>query len=482
MPTVEFVGQSSQDGTAQPANTSRLLNLYREPVEEGGNTRHILRHAPGRELVADLGSAFLRAMAWVDSKVYTVSNGALYFVNADGAFTDLGEIDDDENTAMAGNLSDVTITANGKYYLYNGTTISQPTGAAFSNFGSVATVGNYTVLTEKGGNRIQWTDLGDPATFDALNFASTDGADNNNIRAVEIGGFLWVFKQRSIEVWAETGLANDEAFIRTNGGLLEKGLWGFNLVCKARESAFFVGTDGVGYLTGGGVPQPVSSRAVETAIRTKKPTHCSYYEQYGHKFCVIRFSDRPAWILDIATMEWHERAVGDLFEPWDVIDAVEVDSGEFWAGQSGGTISKFTTAATDLGNKLYRRAVSKTLRLDSERFRGKEFEVYGAYGYAAANADRLDVVSAGTAEALGYSTFYIGWGEDGNEPNLMASFSRDYGATFSAERLLPMGAQGEYQTRTVARQLGQYRQMTVQLDMTHGFDIPIYSDARLEVA
>ena len=457
MPTIEFVGQSAQDSSAISANTSRLLNLYRERVDAGGTTRYLLRSVPGQRAVCTFTNGLLRKMEWVDGTVFGVSGGALYQVNNAIFFglrtvTNLGAVVDDVNTDISGNNGSVTITAGGRYYVWDGSTLTQPTGAAFTQFGSVALLDNYSLLTELNGRRIQWTDLADPKTFDALNFATTESRQDDNIRGMVIGGQYWVFKERSTEIWYNTGQAGADAFARVPGGLIEKGLKGFNLVTKARDLAFFVGTDNVAYLTSGSAPQPVSTRAVEVALQENDPTHCYYYEEFGHKFCVIRFSDRPAWVFDIAAAEWHERAEGSTFGPWNAVCSVESDNGPYWVGHADGKAYRLENINLDKGETLYRRAVSRTLRVDGQRFRGKEFEIYGAYGYADA------------------------------ETQLMLSFSGDSGATFGTERFLSMGALGDYDNRVLVRSFGQYRQLTAQMDFSHAYEIPVYADARIELA
>jgi hypothetical protein len=452
---IEFVGGSSADSTSPPVNTSRLINLYREPVDLGGLTRFILRDVPGQTQIADLGGAFLRALRWVNGDVYAVRGGLLYLIGADGTFWSLDSVLDDVNTDIAGLAGSVLVVAGGRYYVWDGVSLTQPTGAAFTSFGSVTTLGNYALFTELNGRRIQWSALADAKTFDGLDFATTEARDDNNIRGIVIGGQYWVFKERSIEIWYQTGLATVDAFARLQGGLLDFGLWGFNLVAKARDSAFFVGSDGVVYLTSGSTPVPISTRPVEASIREDEPTHCYYYEQDGHKFCVIRFSDRPAWVFDIATGEWHERASGRTFLPWGAVACVEAQQGKFWVGDISGVISKLEDTKTDDGGTLFRRAISRTLVVNHDWFRGKEFEIEGAYGYQ---------------------------GPVSSDAQIAISFSADGGATFGTERFLDIGRLGEYEQRALVRSFGRFRQLTAQIDITHQFNIPIYADANLEIA
>jgi len=481
MAVVEFLAQSKATETARPVNTARLLNLYREPVSEGGLSRHILRAVPGQVLFVDIGDVFLRQMAWVDNVVYAAASGVLYAIADDGTATDMGTIKDSAETTISGNDGYVTICAGGKYYVLDGGTLTEPTAGAFSDFGSVDTLENFTLLTERNGRRIQWSNAADPTTLDGLSFATTESGPDKNIRGISLNGNYWVFKERSTEIWYATGLS-DQAFKRVGGGVLEVGLKAFNLVAKGRDMIFFVGSDGIAYMTTGAGMQPVSTRGVEADLASKDATHCGYYETEGHKFCVIRFSDRPAWVYDLATGEWHERSEGVNHGPWDAVAAVKNNAGKWLAGGSFGKVYSLDDVQTDKGGILYRRAISSTLRMESKRFNIPEMELFGAFGYANVTPEVGHYLGlSGGYMALGGG--FVGWGTSGDkEPTVMISLSGDQGATWGVIKAKPLGALGDYEQRVLLRRLGRFRTATVRMDISHGYDIPMYSDGLLRVS
>lgn len=482
MPVLEFVGQSKAGQTARPATTSRLINLFREPVEEGGLTRYLLRPVQGRIESYDLGSVFIRQMAWVDSTIYIAAGGSLYSATTDAsAITTIGAIKDSTETTISGSSGYVTVCAGGKYYVSNGGSLSEPTPGAFSDFGSVETLENFTLLTERNGRRIQWSNPADPETLGGLDFATTESGPDNNIRGMALNGNYWVFKDRSIEIWYPTGIS-DAAFARVGGGVIETGLKAFNLVAKARDSLFFVGSDGIVYIAAGQGLQPISNRAVERDLREKTPTHTFYTEREGHKFCTIRFSDRPAWVYDIATGEWHERSEGVNHGAFDAVASVESNLDQWLVASEIGKIYRLDNVQTDKGQTLHRRAISHTLRVDSKRFRVSEAEIYGAYGYSPVQPQTdYFMASAGGYFPLGDGFFSLGSSGE-PEPKLMLSVSRDGGATWGAERMRGLGAQGEYEQRVLLRALGQFRLFTLRVDMTHAHEIPLYADGRVRVS
>lgn len=490
MPLVEFVGQSAQDVDNISANPSRLLNCYREPVPSGGVTQHVLKSVLGQVAYADLNTVLVRALGRVGDDIYAVAGGALYTVDEDIAVTNLGAILDDPNASIAGNFGSVGVVSSGRYYLYTSPSITQPTAGAFSDFGSICYVGGYTVLTERNGNKFQWSDLADPTTLDALNFQTADTRDDNILRGFSLNGRLVLFKERSIETWYVTGQANTEAFKRVVGATIDTGLKSFGLITDFSGGLFFVGDDNIAYLLAGGQPQPLANPAVQTAIKQGTATNCFTYEDEGHKFLCIRFSDRPAWCYDLTTGEWHERAETRKFTAWTAIATVE-RGGNWYAGNEQGQIVSLTRSATDLvgpeetTGPLFRRAISKEV-YTGNRFKVKLLEILGRVGRSTLGTSGHYLLDVGFGFVFGLSdTAVLSLGEFTGSPraaSIAIRVSRDGGNTWSELKTRSFGDQGEYEARAVWRSLGQYRRFCIELNWSDPTEMPINATARFEIA
>lgn len=453
MPAVEFVGQSAKDSDNGQAATSRLVNLFREPVKLGDKTQYTLKSVLGQASFADINKVFLRALKEIDGTLYAVAAGTLHRISIQGVVTELGSVVDSEETTIAGNTGHVTVCAGGKYYVWDGTAITQPATGAFSDFGSLAYIGNYTVLTEAGGRQVQWSNLADPNTLSGVNFATTEARTDKNLRAVPIGGNLWLFKEQSIEVWYLTGQANAGAFSPITGSVIDTGLKAFGLVAKFRQGAFLVGDDGIVYITSGSGLSPISTTAVETAIAQETPTRCFYYEDEGHKICVIRFKGRPSWCFDISTGEWHERAEGAAHGPWSAVDTANA-YGLWLCGTTLGGIYRMMRNNADIDTALLRTAISRTMATDARLFIVDKLEFTGRVG-------RSDL---------------------GRDPLMWIRVSRDNGNTWGEGKSRSFGGLGDYQQRITYRGLGQFRQATVELNISDPVDIPINATALVDVS
>lgn len=442
MPVIKFVGQSAQDSDNIAADPSRLVNVYRE---RAGTGVPWLKSVPGMVHITTLPGVFITAMGNVDGKLYMVCGGRLYRVSPNGSTDGLGEVDHGP-ASIAGNNGKVTVQAGDRYFVYDGTAISEPTSGAFNKIGSVEYFENYTILTQRDGRMFQWSKLGDASELPGLSFSTADGRDDNLVRAFALHGQLFLFKGLSHELWYNSGAAGAEAFARVAGGVRDIGLKSHDLICRFVGGAFMVGSDNRASLVTPGGLQPVSTPAVETAIKLMGPRCCVSYEDEGHTFCAIIFADAPAWVYDIATGEWHERAYGANLGPWRVSASARL--GDDWVvGDNQGSIAALRRSNVDGSAPLVREATSRTLYVDGQRTTLRELEFFPRQG-----------LQSGA---------------------MSVAISRDGGMTYGPWKTRPTGEQGQYGRRVIWRQLGQARSVTAKVRWTEPFDMSISSQARV---
>lgn len=445
MAKLQFFSQSARDADNLAANSARLVNLYPEPVLQGGQAAFVLKSVPTMQPFCSLPGVFCRALGVFDGNLFAVAGGRLQQISAGGAPTDRGAIDPDENTSLAANNGDVTVVANGKYYLWDGATLSNPAAGAFSSFGSHDYIGNYTVLTELNGRRFQWSDIAAAGTLPGLNFSTADGRDDLLIRPFAVNGVLYLMKQTSHEVWYVTGQSGANAFERQAGGVQDIGLKAHNLITRLPGAAFMVGSDGRAHIIAGDL-QPVSTPPVETAIKTCGPQSCFAYEEEGHTFCVITFRDCAAWVYDVATGLWHERGETADLTAWTAAVSAKFD-GAWYVGSLTSDVFQLTNGALDNNQAFVCEATSGTLYQDGQRFTVAELELFPRQGF-----------TSGTIEL---------------------QTSRDYGVTWGTPKPREIGPVGAYGQRITWRALGQFRQATAKVRVNGIAGFSMLSDGRL---
>jgi len=441
MPMFQVFGQSGRDGANPAAHSGRLVNCYREGIDEGGKARAVIQPVPGEQAYTSI-TAVIRAMETIDDVIYAVSNGNLYRI-ASGVGTVLGAVVDSAETSISGHDGYVTVVAGGRYWVWDGASLTEPAAGAFTSFGSVAHVGHYTILTEKGGSRFQWSEIANPLVLPGLNFDDTDDRDDNLVRVFVSEGTIWLFGTASTEIWAPDGVS----FSRYRGATKDVGLKAFGLITEFDGGVFFIGDDDTPYVAQGTSITPVRFGPVQTAIRDCDPRQCLYYDDRGHQFCAIIFDDCTAWVFDLTTQEWHERAEGRLLGPWTAVASAK-QGNDWYLGKAGGQIVTLG-GHQDSGNVLAREAVSRTVYFDGNRQRLDELE------------------------------FFAPVGQDGT---LMFWLSKDNGRTWGPERSISFGGTGVYTKRMLKRALGQYRQLTVKVRVTDNAYLPFYSDIRAQIS
>lgn len=436
---LEFVGQSVSDSDNRQADPSRLLNCYRERIGQMPVLKGVLGLSPHSQVMG----VFVRALETINEKLYALAGGRIYEIDEVGSVTDIGPADDGPRGTISSNNGDVTLCTGGKYYHWDGATLTQPAAGAFSNFGSVDYIGGYTMLTEQDGIKFQWSTLLDGTSLPGLSFASADGRDDKILRGMAIDGRYFIFKERSHEIWYNTGGAGAEAFLRQAGGVYDVGLKGVGLIDNIPGGgAFFIGNDNRARIIG--APQPVSTPSVETALKECDPLYCVSWEDEGHTFCAILFKDCPAWVYDLATGEWFERAQWPDFGPWHVSATAKLGD-KWYAARDGGNILTFARTNEDGGLPLVKRAISRILENDGQRFNLNELEFYGRVG-------------------LFDSDFEV-------------RISKDRGNTFGAPRKVSW-KMGEYDRRLILRAFGISRSFVAEITVSDSVEFPVNAIVR----
>lgn len=349
---------TERDRTAPGAHTARLINLYSEGVAANGSTDAVLRPAFGMVAFAALEGVFLRAMAAYDGDIYALMSGGLWRVQSGGASL-LASTATGQTGGLSWNLGSVAGFIGGEYFVWDGAALTTPaTGAVAGQVGWVEYLAGRTLVGEADTGKFSWSDIGDPETFNGLNFATAEAREDSTVRGVVTGDVLYLMGARTTELWAPAG-AGANAFARA-GVVIDRGLKSYGLVCIAAGALFFVGDDDVCYLLTGNQLLPVSPPWVVNALRTGQPETAFYWEERGHKFCCIAFRDRPAVVYDMTTKAWWERAEGVAKAPWRARVAARM-AGEWLIGSHDGRINALRDERADLGGVLYREATSASL-------------------------------------------------------------------------------------------------------------------------
>jgi hypothetical protein len=305
---------------------------------------------------------------------------------------------------------------------------------------------------------------------------------------VDTSGYVAVLKESSVELWANTGLGAESAFARVDGSVLDRGLKAFNIVTKTPDGVFYIATDDRAYIGSSGGASPVSPPNVVENIKHGSPTHVFYYEDRGHQFHVIRYDDRPADVFDATTGSWHQRSSGVEHKPWDIISAVAC-FGQWHLGSRTGSIYRFGATPEDSSGVLRRTVISRPLYNDDEPFTVSKLMLIGLFGsYSIEETAPNWVTDQHGFPITDQDGVYLTASVQGpvtttkRPGRIWARFSRDGGHSWGTPKIRNIGKAGQWGVAVKWQSLGQFRHLTVEVNITDPVDVPLMSEAIVETA
>jgi hypothetical protein len=431
------------------AACDRMVNLFAEAIEEGGNEAAFMNRAPCISLLATVGNGPIRGLWKLDSQpyLYVVSGNELYKIDASYNETLIGSVTGSSLVSMADNGTQIFIANGVNSYIYNTSTgaFGQITDPDFTSAKTVSFLDSYFVYTELNSQKLWITALLDGTSIDPLDFSSAEGSPDYLVGGISDHREYWAFGTNSTEVYYNSG-TGDFPLQRIQGAFNEVGCLSAYSICKMDNSIVWLGSDdrgqGMVYRADGYIGQRISTHAVEYKIaeyaRTSRIDDAvAYtYQQEGHIFYVLTFPTADAtWVYDAATKLWHERG------SW-VNGAFKRHRGQCHVMFNGVSI----VGDYENGN-LYQLSLNTySDSVGTQRC----LRAWRALGTGQNNFKRSihHSLELRVESGVGLST---GQGED---PQVCLRFSDDGGHTWSNENWRSIGRIGEYGNRVIWRRLG----------------------------
>lgn len=461
MANFPFIG-ASYTARSKTFDAQRCVNLYPE-VSGSGRSKSVaaLIGTPGLKPWATLATGPIRGMLSVGSDAALVAAGNhLYRVDASGASEHVGWIDDSGPVAMETNGSSVMVVTGSSGYTVDTATwsMSEIIDDDFSGADRVGFIDGYFIFNCPGTGKFQTTGLYD-TDIDGLSFATAEGAPDKLVSLIVDHRELWLFGERSTEVWFNSGNA-DFPFERINGAFIEHGCAAKHSVAKLDNSVFWLGADdkgrGIVFRAAGYQPQRISTHALEFAIGgyDKVDDAVAYaYQQEGHAFYVLTFPSADAtWVFDASTGLWHERAWRD-----DAGRLHRHRSNCHMAFAGRNLVGDFETGAIydfDLGTYTDAGDVIPRIRACQHSSADLKMVFYSAF--------QIDME---TGVGLEYG--------QGADPQAMLQWSDDGGFSWSHEHWATIGKIGARKTRVRWRRLGRARDRVFRLTITDPVKVAI---------
>jgi hypothetical protein len=264
-----------------------------------------------------------RGMTVFKNELYKVNSTTLIKIDSLGTASTLGTIAGSNRCIFANDGTNMIITTGGNGYQLTGTTLTQITDTDYESANSVSYL-NQQMIYDGNGGRFQVSDVGNPDSLQPNNFATAESSPDDTIRTFAFRERVYIFGERSIETWYNSGSGNPP-FARVNGGTMNVGLSAVHSVAATDDYCYFLGDDRRVYRFSSHQAQNITSIAISHQIFNMGNTGdaiASIFHIEGQSFYVIAFpsagktlafnEDAGAWFT-LSTGADESRYIGDEF-------------------------------------------------------------------------------------------------------------------------------------------------------------------------
>jgi hypothetical protein len=253
------------DGSAPDFRTSYPRNLVPVPKAQG-ISKGYLRQADGIEQTG-VGPGVDRGGINWNGTLYRVMGTKLCSVSAAGVVTQLADVGGTGQVTMDYSFDRLAVASGGSLFYWNGSTVTQITDPDLGTVKDMRWIAGYFLTTD--GVNLITTDLNNPASINPLHYGSAE-ADPDPINAVdELRNEAYAFGRYTIEVFQNVG-GTGFPFSRIEGAQIGKGVIGTHAYCGLGDTFMFVGSGrgeapAVYQMVPGNV-QKVSTREIDTVL------------------------------------------------------------------------------------------------------------------------------------------------------------------------------------------------------------------------
>lgn len=425
-------GTQSYRHRSLPLSAQRMVNCYLEPAPPGAKTLAAVVQCYGIKDFAEVGDGALRGALVLNGVLYVVSGDKLYRVDQFGLSTELGDIPGNNFVDMAGDEINIMLVTDELGYYWNGSTVAQITDADFPGAEWVEVIDGYFVIGAPDSGQFYVSANRNPASWDALDFATAERYPDDLVQGVVDHGELILLGRESGEVFYNSGDA-DFPLARVGSGHFEKGCGAKRSVAKVDSTVYFYGNDGIVYRLEGYTPQRVSTHAIEQALETAddKDFIGLTWTEAGHTFYGLTCAD-GTWIYDVSTQLWYERNSSES-QRWRAWTALHCYNKTLVADLTGNKLGELDSDTfSEWGEVLRSSATSPPIMNDNRWMFHHRLELVFEQGVGVPSGQ-------------------------GSDPQVMIRFSDDGGRTWSNEKWRGMGRIGDFRKRVCVHRCGRAR-------------------------
>lgn len=388
---------------------------------------------------------------------YHVCGQIIYTVAAGGAHTSIGTIGGAGPCIFSALGSSIVIVRGGVSKVWDGSSMTTVAGLETPN--SCAHLNNQ-MLYDGDAGRFCVSDVGEPGTINALNYATAESFADDLLRVYVFNDQAYLFGNRTIELWWNSGVGNPP-FDRVQNAAIQIGLKALHSVASNKDSMYFLGTDSRVYRVAGGQSIAVTDRAMASAIEEYSDSTDAIgwcFTKDDQYFYQITFPTADKSFIYPEGGQWFEVSSGVTGARY-IGNSYAYAHGKHLIGDyRNGNLYELSDSAYDENGAVIRR-VRDTGPLHGGLMRapGKTIEM-----------SRFELImETGVGLVSG----------QGSDPVVMLSFSDDGGRTFCTETWGTVGQLGAYLWKVEWFALGSFMSRIIRIATTDPVKVSIHSAA-----
>ena len=194
----------SYEGKAKKVTSETLVNWYLEANPENAKYPYTLCPTPGLKLLTTVGDGPHRGSKSLRDNLFVVSGQKLYLVRSNLSVKEIGDVDGTGHVLMDASDTKILIATSGKFYCADADSIIE---LPDRNIVGVAYQDGYGIAAKGGTQEFGISGIDDLTSWAALDVSQADAKGDLLVGLASVHRLVWLFKQKTIEGWYNSGAA-----------------------------------------------------------------------------------------------------------------------------------------------------------------------------------------------------------------------------------------------------------------------------------
>jgi hypothetical protein len=314
----------SFQGRRDSTTDGHILNMFVEPNSGSPDQVPPIFGRPGLKEWTDTGSGgCVRALftsSETSPRMYAVTDNKIYRYQKDKTKTEIGElVTECGHVSIADNGKEIIfVDGDGYTFTINSEKFEKITDSDFPGGYLIYYLDGYFIISTPNTGQFNVCRLYKGREWDALDFASEEGAPDNIVSHIVDHREVLLFGGQTTGVWYNAG-GSDFPLRRIQGSFMEKGCAAAYTPAKINNTVYWLSNELQVVAARGYSPQPVSTLQMDYQISNYDKIDDAYAFTYvfeGHPFYHLTFpSEGVTWVLDTGTLLWHKESSWSDFNP-----------------------------------------------------------------------------------------------------------------------------------------------------------------------